>query len=91
MWGQVRSPVIMTGLKKHKTTIGEGAFIGTHTSLIAPVTIGAGAYLATGGVVTKDVPADALAVGRVEQSIKVGWAKRYRAAQSKRQNKDKKS
>ncbi|PHR60391.1 MAG: bifunctional N-acetylglucosamine-1-phosphate uridyltransferase/glucosamine-1-phosphate acetyltransferase [Robiginitomaculum sp.] len=71
------------GYRKHKTTIGEGAFIGTHTSLIAPVTIGAGAYLATGGVITKDVPADALALGRAPQTHKEGWAKRYREAQEK--------
>ena len=74
------------GYNKHKTVIGEGAFIGTHTSLIAPITIGAGAYLGTGGVITKDVPKDALSLGRAQQVNKEGWAKRYRAAQEKRKN-----
>ena len=78
------------GYNKHKTIIGEGAFIGTHSSLIAPVSIGAGAYLGTGGVITKDVPADALALGRAEQVNKEGWAKRYRAAQEKKKRKRKK-
>ncbi len=72
------------GYNKHKTVIGAGAFIGTHSSLIAPVTIGAGAYLGTGGVITKDVPRDALALGRAQQVNKEGWAKRYREAQEKR-------
>lgn len=72
------------GYNKHKTIIGEGAFIGTHSSLIAPVTIGAGAYLGTGAVITKDVPADALALSRAQQVNKDGWAKRYRAVQEKR-------
>ena len=62
------------GYSKHKTTIGDGVFVGTHSSLIAPVTIGSGAYLATGGVITKDVPEDALAVGRARQENKLGWA-----------------
>lgn len=77
------------GYNKHKTTIGDGAFIGTASSLIAPVTIGAGAYLATGGVITKDVPANALALARAEQVHKEGWAKRYRAAQENRSQKRK--
>lgn len=77
------------GYNKHKTIIGEGAFIGTHSSLIAPVTIGAGAYLGTGGVITKDVPADALALGRAQQVNKEDWAKRYRAAQEKKKNRKK--
>jgi len=77
------------GYKKHKTKIGEGAFIGTHSSLIAPITIGSGAYLATGGVITEDVPKDALALGRSKQTNKEGWAKRYREAQTKRQEKQK--
>jgi len=72
------------GFRKHKTIIGAGAFIGTHSSLIAPLTIGAGAYLATGGVITDDVPKDALALGRAKQTNKQGWARRYRAAQKKR-------
>ena len=72
------------GYNKHKTTIGDGAFVGTNSSLVAPITIGAGAYLGSGGVITEDVPADALALGRAKQANKEGWAKRYRAAQEKR-------
>ena len=75
------------GFNKNKTTIGDGVFVGTHSSLIAPVTIGSGAYLATGGVITKDVPEDALAVGRARQENKEGWAKRFRAAMMKRKSK----
>ena len=78
------------GYFKHKTIIGDGAFIGTNSSLVAPVTIGAGAYLGSGGVVTKDVPADALAVARAEQVNKEGWAARYNAAQKKRKEQKRK-
>ena len=72
------------GFDKHKTIIGDGVFVGTHSSLVAPVTIGEGAYLATGGVVTEDVPKDALALGRSRQTNKEGWARRYRDAKKKR-------
>ncbi|NNC37181.1 MAG: bifunctional UDP-N-acetylglucosamine diphosphorylase/glucosamine-1-phosphate N-acetyltransferase GlmU [Acidimicrobiales bacterium] len=75
------------GFHKSKTTIGDGVFVGTHSSLVAPVTIGSGAYLATGGVITKDVPNDALAVGRARQENKEGWAKRFRDAMKKRKSK----
>lgn len=63
------------GIAKHKTTIGEGAFIGTNSSLVAPVTIGDGAYIGSGSVITQDVPAEALALGRGRQVVKQGWAK----------------
>ena len=66
------------GVAKHRTDIGKGAFIGSNSSLVAPVKIGDGAYIGSGSVVTKDVPADALAVARTEQTIKQGWAKRLR-------------
>ena len=72
------------GYFKHITKIEDGAFIGTNSSLVAPVTIGAGAFLGSGGVVTKDVPADALALARSEQVNKEGWAARYHTAQKKR-------
>ena len=72
------------GFSKHKTIIGDGAFIGTNSSLVAPVTIGAGAYLGSGGTITKDVPEDALAVARAHQSNKEGWAKRFRETMKKR-------
>src|SRR5471030_1533118 len=66
------------GIAKHRTDIGAGAFIGSNSSLVAPVKIGDGAYVGSGSVVTKDVPVDALAVARAVQTIKEGWAKRLR-------------
>jgi bifunctional UDP-N-acetylglucosamine pyrophosphorylase / glucosamine-1-phosphate N-acetyltransferase len=66
------------GFAKHKTTIGKGAFIGSDSQLVAPVTIGEGAYVATGTTVTRDVPADALAIGRAKQENKEGYAARLR-------------
>ena len=66
------------GVAKHHTDIGKGAFIGSNSALVAPVKIGDGAYVGTGTVVTKDVPAGALALARTKQTIKEGWAKRLR-------------
>jgi bifunctional UDP-N-acetylglucosamine pyrophosphorylase/glucosamine-1-phosphate N-acetyltransferase len=66
------------GEKKNPTVIEEGAFIGSDACLIAPVTIGKGAYVAAGSVITRDVPADALALGRVRQENKEGWARRFK-------------
>jgi bifunctional UDP-N-acetylglucosamine pyrophosphorylase/glucosamine-1-phosphate N-acetyltransferase len=63
------------GTNKHKTSIGEDSFIGTNSSLVAPVNIGKGAYVGAGSVITKDVPDNALAVGRGKQVIKEDWAK----------------
>mgnify|MGYP002712573520 CR=1 FL=1 len=71
------------GFLKHETLIGEGAFVGTNTSLVAPVTIGKGAYIGSGSVITRDVPDDAMALERSEQSIREGGAARYRAAKLK--------
>jgi bifunctional UDP-N-acetylglucosamine pyrophosphorylase/glucosamine-1-phosphate N-acetyltransferase len=70
------------GIAKHHTDIGAGAFIGSNSALVAPVKIGDGAYVGSGSVVTKDVPADALAIGRGEQTNKEGWAKRLRQLKS---------
>ncbi|HEY5241537.1 MAG TPA: bifunctional UDP-N-acetylglucosamine diphosphorylase/glucosamine-1-phosphate N-acetyltransferase GlmU [Polyangiaceae bacterium] len=67
------------GVRKHTTTIGEGAFIGSDSQLVAPVTVGDGAYVATGTTVTYDVPADALAIGRARQENKEGYAPLLRA------------
>ena len=67
------------GAKKHRTEIGKGAFIGSNAALVAPVRIGDGAYVGSGSVITRDVPADALALGRGRQTIKEGWAARLRA------------
>jgi bifunctional UDP-N-acetylglucosamine pyrophosphorylase/glucosamine-1-phosphate N-acetyltransferase len=63
------------GANKHQTTIGEESFIGTNSSLVAPVNIGKGSYVGAGSVITKDVPDDALAVGRGKQVTKEDWAK----------------
>jgi bifunctional UDP-N-acetylglucosamine pyrophosphorylase / glucosamine-1-phosphate N-acetyltransferase len=67
------------GFSKHTTTIGEGAFIGSDSQLVAPLTIGKGAYVATGTTVTKDVPDDALAIGRIKQENKLGYASRLKS------------
>jgi bifunctional UDP-N-acetylglucosamine pyrophosphorylase/glucosamine-1-phosphate N-acetyltransferase len=68
------------GYFKYGTVIGDGAFIGSNSALVAPVSIGAGAIVAAGSVVTRDVPADALAIARGEQAEKPGWAARFRSA-----------
>jgi len=67
------------GFKKHKTEIGEGAFIGSDSQMVAPVRIGAGAYVATGTTVTRDVPEGALAIARVKQENKEGYAEKLKA------------
>jgi len=69
------------GVNKHKTAIGKGAFIGSDSTLVAPVTIGDGAYIGAGSCITKDVPADALAVSRAKQANIEGWAAARRAKQ----------
>jgi bifunctional UDP-N-acetylglucosamine pyrophosphorylase/glucosamine-1-phosphate N-acetyltransferase len=66
------------GYDKHLTTIGEKVFVGSNTALVAPVTIANGANIAAGSVITKDVPADSLAITRSELQVKAGWAARYR-------------
>jgi bifunctional UDP-N-acetylglucosamine pyrophosphorylase/glucosamine-1-phosphate N-acetyltransferase len=66
------------GFAKHKTVIGEEAFIGSDTSLVAPVTIGARAFTGAGSVITRDVPEDALAVARGDQREFAGWSIRFR-------------
>src|SRR5207248_8601032 len=70
------------GAAKHRTDIGKGAFIGSNSALVAPVKIGDGADVGSGSVITKDVPADALAIGRGRQTVKEGWAKRLRELKS---------
>jgi bifunctional UDP-N-acetylglucosamine pyrophosphorylase/glucosamine-1-phosphate N-acetyltransferase len=67
------------GVQKHTTTIGAGAFIGSDSQLVAPVTVGDNAYVATGTTVTQDVPPDALAIARIPQENKPGYATRLRA------------
>jgi bifunctional UDP-N-acetylglucosamine pyrophosphorylase/glucosamine-1-phosphate N-acetyltransferase len=68
------------GHAKHRTTIGVRAFIGSDTALVAPVTVGDGAIIAAGSVITDDVPADALAIARERQTVKPGRAAQMRAA-----------
>jgi bifunctional UDP-N-acetylglucosamine pyrophosphorylase / glucosamine-1-phosphate N-acetyltransferase len=66
------------GFKKHKTEIGAGAFIGSNSALVAPVKIGDGAYVGSGSVISRDVPADALALTRAPQEHREDWARRMR-------------
>jgi bifunctional UDP-N-acetylglucosamine pyrophosphorylase/glucosamine-1-phosphate N-acetyltransferase len=70
------------GEKKHRTEIGEGAFIGSDSQLVAPVTVGRGAYVGAGSTITKDVPDGALAVSRQPQKNVEGWAARRKAGKS---------
>jgi bifunctional UDP-N-acetylglucosamine pyrophosphorylase/glucosamine-1-phosphate N-acetyltransferase len=72
------------GVTKHQTTIEAGAFIGSDSQLVAPVTIGRDAYVGSGSTVTKDVPRGALALTRVKQVNVEGWADRFREAKAKR-------
>jgi bifunctional UDP-N-acetylglucosamine pyrophosphorylase/glucosamine-1-phosphate N-acetyltransferase len=72
------------GEKKNPTRIEAGAFVGSNAILVAPVTIGEGAYVAAGSTITADVPKDALALGRARQVTKPGWAERRRAARAGR-------
>jgi bifunctional UDP-N-acetylglucosamine pyrophosphorylase/glucosamine-1-phosphate N-acetyltransferase len=72
------------GFAKHRTDIGAGAFVGSNSSLVAPVTIGDGAYIGSGSVITKPVEADALAVARGRQEARAGWAKAFRDRHKKK-------
>jgi bifunctional UDP-N-acetylglucosamine pyrophosphorylase/glucosamine-1-phosphate N-acetyltransferase len=65
------------GFFKHRTTVGEGAFVGSNSALVAPVTIGAGAMVGSGSVITTDVAAGDLALARGQQTAKPGWAARF--------------
>ena len=71
------------GFGKHRTEIGKGAFIGSNSALVAPVKVGAGAYVASGSVITGNVPDDSLGVGRARQVNKEGWARDLRALKGK--------
>jgi bifunctional UDP-N-acetylglucosamine pyrophosphorylase/glucosamine-1-phosphate N-acetyltransferase len=72
------------GVHKHQTVIGDGAFVGSDSTLVAPVTIGAGAYVGAGSCITEDVPDGALALGRSRQATKPGWAAARLAAIKKK-------
>ncbi|MGC9771953.1 bifunctional UDP-N-acetylglucosamine diphosphorylase/glucosamine-1-phosphate N-acetyltransferase GlmU [Fervidobacterium islandicum] len=76
------------GYKKYPTSIGDGAFIGSNSSLVAPVKIGKGAIVGAGSVITEDVPDDALALGRARQVIKENWAKMKREAMENANHKE---
>jgi bifunctional UDP-N-acetylglucosamine pyrophosphorylase/glucosamine-1-phosphate N-acetyltransferase len=69
------------GENKHPTVIEDGAFIGSDSQLVAPVRVGKGAYVAAGSSITKDVPADSLAIARAQQVVKEGWVKRRKKGQ----------
>ncbi len=75
------------GYAKHRTEIGAGAFIGSNSSLVAPVKIGEGAYVGSGSVITKDVGPDALALERSRQEERPGWAAKFRAMMGRRKAK----
>lgn len=70
------------GKRKHRTVIGKGCFIGSHATLIAPVEIGDGAYVAAASPINQNVPPDSLAIARCRQEVKEGWAKRRREQSS---------
>ena len=74
------------GVNKHTTRIGKGAFVGSDSTLVAPVTVGDGAYIGAGSCITKDVPADALAVSRAKQANIEGWAATRRAKRPPKQS-----
>jgi bifunctional UDP-N-acetylglucosamine pyrophosphorylase/glucosamine-1-phosphate N-acetyltransferase len=70
------------GYNKHRTVIGKRAFIGSHSTLVAPVTIGDGAFVAAGSSITEDIPADALGIARERTTVKEGWAAGYHSRQA---------
>jgi len=71
------------GERKHKTVIEDGAFIGSDSTLVAPVKVGKGAYVGAASCITEDVPPDSLAIGRARQIVKEGWTKAKRAGHHK--------
>ncbi|HEY5831564.1 MAG TPA: bifunctional UDP-N-acetylglucosamine diphosphorylase/glucosamine-1-phosphate N-acetyltransferase GlmU [Hyphomicrobiaceae bacterium] len=77
------------GFNKHFTDVGKGAFIGSNSSLVAPVKIGDGAYIGSGSVISRDVEPDALALERSAQETRPGWAARFRALMGRRRNSSK--
>jgi bifunctional UDP-N-acetylglucosamine pyrophosphorylase/glucosamine-1-phosphate N-acetyltransferase len=70
------------GMQKHHTAIGANAFVGSDSTLVAPITVGDGAYIAAGSAITHSVPAGALALGRARQTTKEGWATRRLAREN---------
>ncbi|MFV0294839.1 MAG: bifunctional UDP-N-acetylglucosamine diphosphorylase/glucosamine-1-phosphate N-acetyltransferase GlmU, partial [Hyphomicrobiaceae bacterium] len=72
------------GFFKHRTEVCDGAFIGSNSSLVAPVRIGEGAFVASGSVVSRDVSPDALAITRPQQAERPGWAAKFRQMMQRR-------
>lgn len=72
------------GFFKHRTEVGDGAFVGSNSALVAPVKIGDGAFVGSGSVITRDVPGDALALERATQSTREGWAEKFRTLMQRR-------
>ena len=72
------------GFQKFRCTIEDDAFIGCNTNLVAPVRVGRGSYIAAGSTITEEVPDDSLAIARTRQSVKPGWAEKWRAAHGKK-------
>jgi bifunctional UDP-N-acetylglucosamine pyrophosphorylase/glucosamine-1-phosphate N-acetyltransferase len=72
------------GVNKHRTQIGKRAFVGSDSTLVAPVSVGDGAFIGAGSCITKDIPAGSLAVGRSRQVNKEGWAEARRALREKK-------
>jgi bifunctional UDP-N-acetylglucosamine pyrophosphorylase/glucosamine-1-phosphate N-acetyltransferase len=66
------------GVHKHPTIIEDGVFIGSDSTLVAPIRVGKGAYVGAASCLTEDVPADSLAIGRARQTVKEGWAREKR-------------
>jgi bifunctional UDP-N-acetylglucosamine pyrophosphorylase/glucosamine-1-phosphate N-acetyltransferase len=79
------------GVSKHKTVIGDGVFVGSDSTLVAPVRVGRGAYLGAASCITEDVPEDALAIGRARQIVKEGWAREKKGAEKASINTEKQS
>ena len=73
------------GVNKHRTKIGKASFVGSDSTLVAPVTIADGAYIGAGSCITKDVPSGALAVGRSRQTNIEGWVEAERASAQKKE------
>lgn len=74
------------GVNKHRTTIGDGVFVGSDSNLVAPITIGNGSYIAAGSTITEDVPEGALALGRARQTTKPGWVAAKKSAADKKKS-----
>jgi bifunctional UDP-N-acetylglucosamine pyrophosphorylase/glucosamine-1-phosphate N-acetyltransferase len=74
------------GVHKHRTTIGDGVFVGSDSNLVAPITIGNGAYIAAGSSITEDVPEGALALGRARQVTKPGWVAARKASANEKKS-----